>query len=127
MAITANITDSGTKLKAQVVQNDTHKSLVVATRPLKTYINALRFFINDDYGADMNQDAATGGTPELVHNGIDSALWTATDIVGGGKTTFNSTDQAYAGTHSIKVDNSPVNDVFQLIKAVTLTARVMFR
>ena len=120
MAITANITDSGTKLKAQVVQNDTHKSLVVATEPLKTYINALRFFISDAYGADMNQDAATGGTPELVHNGIDSALWTATDIVGGGKTTFNSTDQAYAGTHSIKVDNSPVDDVFQLDKGSDL-------
>jgi len=43
-------------------------------------------------------------------------LWTASDIVGGGKTTFDSTNRSYAGTKSIKVDNSPVNDVFQLAK-----------
>ena len=114
------IADPLSKIQAAVVNGDEENALVVATRPLKTYINALRFFVNDDYGADMNQNAAAGGTPELVHNGIDSVLWTATDIVGGVKTTFDSTDRAYAGTNSIKVDHSPVNDVFQLDKGSDL-------
>ena len=114
------IADPLSKIQAAVVNGDEENALVVATRPLKVYTNVLRFFTNDDYGADMNQNAAAGGTPELVHNGIDSVLWTATDIVGGVKTTFDSTDRAYAGTNSIKVDNSPVNDVFQLDKGSDL-------
>jgi hypothetical protein len=117
------ITDPATGIQAAIdhgVDDHEQHALVVATRPLKQYTNVLRFFSNDDYGVDMNQNAESGGTPVLVHNGIDTALWTATDIVGGGKTTFNSTDRAYAGTHSIKVDNSPVNDVFQLDKGSDL-------
>ena len=114
------IADPLSKIQAAVVNGDEENALVVATRSLKVYTNVLRFFTNDDYGADMNQNAAAGGTPELVHNGIDSVLWTATDIVGGVKTTFDSTDRAYAGTNSIKVDNSPVNDVFQLDKGSDL-------
>ena len=120
MSVNSHITDSGTKLKANVVDNGDRQSLVVATHPLKTYTNTLKFFTNSDYGADMNQNVTMGGTAEEVHNGIDSALWTASDIVGGDKTTFDSTDFAYAGTHSIKVDNSPVDDVFQVVKGSDL-------
>jgi hypothetical protein len=114
------ITDPGDKIQASVVEKHDENALVVATIPLQTYTNVLRFFSNDDYGVDMNQNAGTGGTPVEVHNGIDTVLWLATDIVGGGKTTFDSTDQAYAGTKSIKIDNSPVDDVFQLDKGSDL-------
>jgi hypothetical protein len=114
------ITDPGTGIQAEIDDDNDSHALVVATRPLKSYKNVLRFFINDDYGVDMNQNALPGGTPEKIHDGTDSSLWTATDIVGGAKTTFNSTDQAQAGTKSIKVDNSPVNDVFQLAKGSDL-------
>ncbi len=105
-------------LSAEVVDHAETNALAVATRPLKTYENTIRFFLNDDYGADMNVNAATGGTPDKIHDGTDSVLWTASDIVGGGKTTFDSTDQNHtaAGTKSIKVDNSPVNDIFQIAK-----------
>jgi hypothetical protein len=114
------ITDPGDKIQASVVEKHDENALVVATTPLQTYTNVLRFFSNDDYGVDMNHNSGTGGTPVEVHNGIDDVLWTATDIVGGGKTTFDSTDQAYAGTKSIKIDNSPVGDVFQLDKGSDL-------
>ena len=95
--------------------NEDH-ALVVATRPLKTFTNSIRFFSNDEEGIDMNVDASAGGTPVKVHDGTDSSLWTASDIVGGGTTTFNSTDQNHtaAGTKSIKVDNSPIGDIYQL-------------
>ena len=119
MAITANITDSGTKLKAQVVQNDTHKSLVVATEPLKTYINALRFFVNDDYGVDMNQNSAAGGTPEKVHNGIDDVLWTGTSIIDD--TDFDSGNRAHTGLASISFESwSNTGDLCQIAKGSNL-------
>jgi hypothetical protein len=121
MSIKSVITNSNSKLQASVVETDNHHgSLVVSTIALKTYTNTLRYFINSDYGADLNQNAASGGTPELVHNGIDDILWTASDIVGGAKTTFDSLAQAHTGTHSILVNNSPLNDVFQLSKGSDL-------
>lgn len=99
-------------------------ALVVATRPLKTFENKSVFFSNADYGIDMNQDASAGGTPENVHDGTDNVYWTASDIIGGGKTTFNSTNQNHTsgGTKSVKVDNSPVGDVFQFAKGSDLDA-----
>ena len=124
MAVESYITDPQNDKKAEVDDADEteKRSLVVVTRPLKVYDNALKFFLNDDYGADMNQDASPGGTPEKVHDGIDSSLWTASDIVGGAKTTFDSTDQAHGGSKSVKVDNSPVDDVFQFDKGGDLDA-----
>jgi len=95
-------------------------ALVVATRPLKVFENDIRFFTNDEHGANMNINAAVGGTAEEVHNGIDDVLWTATDIVGGGKTTFNSTEQHYEGARSIKVNNAPTGDIFQIAKGSDL-------
>ena len=122
MSIKSYITDIATGLKARVDNdNDTEKNaLIVATRPLKTFTNKILFFTNDTYGIDMNVTPTSGGTPDKVHDGIDSVLWTATDIVGGDKTTFDSTDQAHAGSKSVKIDNSPVSDVFQFDKGSNL-------
>ena len=120
MAVKSLITDGATKITARVDDaNETEtKALVVATRPLKTFDNKLTFFSSDTYGVEMNVNGAAGGTAIKVHDGTDTSLWTATDIVGGGKTTFNSTDRNHTtgGTKSIKVDNSPVGDIFQLDK-----------
>lgn len=121
--IKVEIRDPKTKRSAVVINgNEEINALVTATRPLKTFVNDLRYFINEDYGAAMNQDASVGGTPEKVHDGTDSALWNATDIVGGGRTTFNSADQNHtaAGAKSVKVDDAPVGDVFQFDKGADL-------
>ena len=121
MAIDTHIIDPSTGLSADVVGGDKN-ALVVATSPLKIFTNVLRFFTNDDYGADMNQNVSAGGTAVEVHDGTDNVYWTATDIVGGGKTTFNSPDQNHTalGALSVKVDNSPINDVFQFDKGSDL-------
>jgi hypothetical protein len=121
----ALITDPLSKIQAAVIddshyQYNTHHGLVVYTDELKHYDNAPQYFLNELYGDEIAQDASAGGTPLEVHNGIDDILWTATDIVGGGKTTFNSTDRSYTGTNSVKVDNSPVGDVFQFDKGSDL-------
>jgi hypothetical protein len=89
-------------------------SLPVTVR--EPHDNSIKFFVNSEYGADMNQNAGTSGTPEKIHDGTDTSLWTATDIVGGTKTIFDSIEQSKDGTKSIKIDNAPLNDVFQIAK-----------
>jgi hypothetical protein len=56
-------------------------------------------FLNPDNGADMNINGEFGGTPDGIHNGIDSVLWTASAI--SGTWVFDSTAQAHTGTKSI--------------------------
>jgi hypothetical protein len=118
MSLKIHIADPATGLSAQVVDGVYPHGLVVATRPLTIYDNSIRFFSNDLYGSNMNVDGAFGGTPEKIHDGIDSILWTATDIVAGARTTFNSTDQNHtvAGVSSIKVDDTAVGGVYQIAK-----------
>ncbi len=123
MPIKANIINSETQHEAHVDYATGEKqALIVATRPLKTFENAIKFFTNDEFGTSMNQDASFSGTPEKVHDGIDSILWTATDIVGGGRTTFSSGDFNHtgAGATSVKIDNAPVDDIFQFSKGSDL-------
>lgn len=64
------------------------------------------FFINETFGADMNQDAGFTGTPDGIHNGTDSALWTGSNLTGT-SFVFNSTDQAFAGTRSVYSGTNP--------------------
>jgi len=118
MSLKTYITDPATGRKACVMDGIYPHSLAVATRPMIVYDNAIKFFTNDTEGVNMNVNAGFSGTPEKIHDGTDSTLWTATDIVGGGKTTFNSADRNHtvAGALSIKVDNSPVGDVYQIAK-----------
>jgi len=52
-----------------------------------------------------------------IHDGTDSALWTAQDVVGS-KTIYDSTDQNHTtgGTKSIKCDKLPVGEIFEIDK-----------
>ncbi len=121
--IKTNIVNTSTGHEAEVDHTAGEvQALAVATRPLKTFTNGSRFFTSADFGSNLNQNGSFGGVPDKVHDGIDNVLWTATDIVGGAKTTFNSTDQNHtgAGSTSVKVDNSPVNDVYQFSKGSDL-------
>lgn len=114
------ITDQSTRKTAEVVEDEIsgHNTLIVATVPLREFENASKFFTNGSAGIDMNVDAGFSGTPEYIHDGTDNVYWTASDIVGGGKTTFNSSDRNHTltGALSIKVDNAPVGDVYQIAK-----------
>jgi len=76
-------------------------------------------FLNVEYGNSMNQNGAFSGSAINVHDGIDSALWTGSQITGT-KVTFNSTNIGTgwppAGTKSVLVDNPAANDVWQFAK-----------
>ncbi len=122
MAINNYITDPKTHKNAHIFTHndkDGSNGLVVATHPLKTYENEVKFFISDIYGIDMNI-GITIEDYEYIHNGTDNIYWTASET-GSGKFTFDSIDQAHTGTKSIKYDNGNNNDVLQLAKNSDIT------
>lgn len=94
--------------------------LVVATRPYNHYEFKRIPFSSSAYGINMNIGAEYGDTPELVHDGIDSTLWTGSNIVGRSPT-FNSTGRAYSGTRSIYWNNPTQGSIFQLSKGSNFT------
>jgi len=122
MGLKSWITDKATGKSAEVddAGGTEKKSLVVATRDLKTYINTILPFLNSTYGANMNQNCAYGGVPEKVHDGTDSVLWAGSSIVGA-KFTFDSADQSHGGTKSVKIDAAEINDIMQFAKGANLT------
>jgi len=105
-------------LKADVVNEDENNALVVATRDLKTFNNKPQFYLDTNGSKDMNVNVTYAGTPDKVHDGTDSVLWTATAITGAARWDFASTDQNHtpAGTKSIKSTVTIGGDVMQLDK-----------
>ncbi|MBV1929745.1 MAG: hypothetical protein KUG81_09580 [Gammaproteobacteria bacterium] len=76
-------------------------------------------FINAELGSSMNTDAAFGGTPDGVHDGTDSVLWTGSQVVGT-KVTFDSIDRPQAGTKSVKINNPDILDIWAFTRASTI-------
>jgi hypothetical protein len=72
----------------------------VYTHPKVRYDSVITYFFNPTYGIDMNQNGGFSGTPEKIHNGTDTAEWTASDLVGN-RFVFDSTTRANTGTKSI--------------------------
>lgn len=101
-------------LSASVVEGKEENALVVATRPLKNFENKIKFFVNSDYGYNMNVAAGFSGTPEGIHNGTDNTYWTASAVVGNW--IFNSTDQAHTGTKSIDATVTDDSDIAQITR-----------
>ena len=77
------------------------------------------FFTNPTYGADLNQDATVGGTPDIVHDGTDTTKWTATAL--SGTWDFASTSVAHAGTKSVDGTGANNNSEAQFAKGSDLT------
>lgn len=80
---------------------------VVYTEPRQQPLIAIKPAVNPVYGFAMNQNAAFGGTPEKIHNGIDGVLWTGS-VEGGpaNRFDFNSSLQANTGSSSVNATNS---------------------
>lgn len=114
------ITDWKSKLSAAVHSHDDIPGLVAYTRTDHLWTASVLPLLNADYGNAMNQNGATGGTPDQVHDGLDTTLWTGSNIIGA-KVTFNSTDRFQQGSQSVKVDNMAVGDVCQFAKGSDVT------
>jgi len=104
---------------AQVHDNGRYAGLVTFTHPLIETDTQFSPLLNDEYGEDINQNAGFGGSPDLVHDGIDSVAWAASNIVGG-RVVFNSTNRPYAGTRSVYCNRPLVNDIWQFDKGSDL-------
>ena len=73
--------------------------LVAYTEPRKIFEPHIQFFQADSGAIDMNIDASGGGTPENIHDGGDTAYWTASAL--SGTWDFASTTQANGGLQSV--------------------------
>lgn len=104
---------------AVITKKDIQSGIVAFVEPYRDTIGQTKAMVNATYGADWNIDASFSGTPEGVHNGTDSALWTATAI--SGTWTFDSTAQAQAGTKSIDATATVNNDEAQLEAGVAIS------
>ena len=86
MGINNYITDSKNNKSVHVVTHDdkdNSNALVIATHPLKKYIENTIFFSNDAFGINLAIPAgANGGTPELIYD--ENIEWLTSSVVGGG-------------------------------------------
>ncbi len=98
MPAKSEIIDPTSGRKAAVVDGAEVNALAVATRPLKTFENSVRFFTNPNFGADLNIAVTLGDSASETllydENAGSPTEWTATAIVGGGWD-FASLAQSY--------------------------------
>lgn len=121
MSIDVKIVDGkGSNQQSSIVRrSDLPPGQVVYTEPYRTGIGQVLPFINTTNGIDMNKNGAFGGTPDGVHNGTDSVLWTASAL--SGSWTFNSTAQAHTGTKSVDATASKDNTEAQFARASAIS------
>jgi hypothetical protein len=81
--------------------------------------------LNAEFGFEQAQDASFGGTPVLIHNGIDTVAWTGSNVTGT-KVTFNDTGRPLSGTNSVLVAAPNLNDQWQFDQGsdITITSYV---
>lgn len=117
MSVKFRIEGGGNGPIAHVVDHERHPAgLVTYTHPIDHYMYSIVPLTSPEYGLSMAVDPTAATTNEtLIHNGEDTAAWTAADVTGGGYV-FNSTAQALDGTQSVDATGSVNND------AVSFTA-----
>ena len=107
-------------LAQDVIEREKWLASPVLTEELRQGTYKTAFLLNDTNGSNMAVNAAVSGTPEGVHDGTDSTLWTGSNITGS-SVTFDSTTRPNNGTKSVEVDTPALNDVWQFDKGSDLT------
>lgn len=110
----------GRGYKAHVHKRNGDKGIVVFTDVLHEQDTLFSFATNPVAGFEMAIDGSFGGTPELIHNGIDSVGWTGSNV-SGTKITFNDTTQPQAGSNNVLVNRPVIGNVWQFDKGSDLT------
>lgn len=115
MSINSRIVGVGSSKPAELLRKGRGTGQIVYTEEIRdTVANGLPL-LNPIFGLALNQNGAFGGTPVQVHNGTDTVLWTGSNI-SGNKVTFDSTEQKFTGTKSVKVDNPNSLNTWQFAK-----------
>ncbi len=117
MGIRSYITDIANSISARVNADvGEEEALVVATRPLKTFTAQREFFTNPTYGADMNQNIAVGGTPDVIY--AENVEWTGAAV--SGTWNFAYTSQTHAGTYAVDGSSTVNNSLAQFTRGSIL-------
>ena len=99
-------------VRHEVINGDGYHQVEQRTHGRLIY--SVRYFVNDEYGADMNVNGQSDSDVfEEVYDGGDNTYWTKSVIVGGAAAFPDSTDQAYDGTYSLSTIPSGNGDVVQ--------------
>jgi hypothetical protein len=109
MPISARIVDGEGLTSAELVKRDDKYGVVVATTPLLVSFPVGRPLLNETFGSAMNQNVSFSGTPEKIHDGTDSVLWTG--AAGAGTWDFADTTDPQAGTKHISITSANNNDI----------------
>ncbi len=88
--------------------NPKHAGMLVLTEPFIQFDPAVVPFLNDTVGAAMNQNVAFTDTPEGIHDGTDSALWTGAAVAGTWD--FSDTAGPLVGSNSVSLTTANNND-----------------
>jgi len=109
----------GSKKKAHLHQKNGNNGLVTYTQPFIEYEPLNVPAVNETFGNQMAGDHSTSGTPDKVHDGLDSVLWTASAI--SGTWVFNSSTQAHGGAQSVDATATVNSSIAQFAKGSDLT------
>lgn len=101
-----------------------HHGLVSLTHPFLELRPEFHPFLNDDFGAAMNQNIAFTGTPSIIHTGGDTTGQWSTSIVAG-TWDFNDTTDPFAGSACVSLTSANNNDqaIFSTISVVGLSTK----
>lgn len=121
MTIDVRVEDgSGKNGSASVVEkNDVPSGLLVYTEDYRDILGQTKVMVNDTYGASFAVDASFGGTPDGIHDGTDSVLYTGSALAGTWD--FASTTVAQAGTKSVDAIATVNNDEAQFERSSAIS------
>jgi hypothetical protein len=99
---------SGKKMGVKAHERDGYPGAIVYTREFASRVSTTRAFLNETYGNALNQAATFSGTPVLIHNGGDTAAWTAANVAGSWD--FADTTDPYSGSNCVSLTSGNNND-----------------
>lgn len=116
MTLRTRIVDGlGRRNDVEVTNNNSIKASIL---DYYNFTNEIRYFVNPDYGFNMNINASSN-LDELVHNGTDNVAWTGSNI-SGVPLTFNSTVDPVSGSYHINGTSLTNGTTFQLTRSISL-------
>ena len=120
MSLEVRLIGNGNSADPIIHKKKTHPAgLVVYTEPYLDAVAKTVPMLSETNGVNANINAAFSGTPDGIHNGTDTVLWTGSAI--SGTWDFASTTQAQAGTKSVDAIATVDNDEALFTRASTIS------
>ena len=108
MGINTYIKDPGNGISANVEEREGKNRFHVLTEPAKYYIRKGLFFLNPEFGSNLNINASLTSSTLNIYDGGDNTYWTPMAI--SGTWDFQSTTYAHTGTYSVDATKTKNDD-----------------